>query len=54
MANRKTTNIEVRKNNRNSIYRYIRKADVTSNPNISYDLKISLPTVTQNTKELIE
>ena len=54
MINKKSTNMEVKKNNRNSIYRYIRKSDVTSNPDISYDLKMSLPTVTQNTKELIE
>lgn len=54
MANKKTTNMEVKKNNRNNIYRYIRRRDLTSNPDISYDLKISLPTVTQNTKELIQ
>lgn len=54
MANKKNTNMEIKKNNRNNIYRYIRKLDVTSNPEISYNLKISLPTVTQNTKELIE
>lgn len=54
MANAKTTNIEVKKTNRNRIYRYIRKTEVTSNPDIAYDLKVSLPTVTQNTKEFIE
>ncbi len=54
MANKKATNIEVKKNNRNNIYRYILRTDVTSNPEISYDLKISLPTATQNTRELIE
>lgn len=54
MANKKSTNIEVKKNNRNNIYRYIRKHDVTSNPDIAYNLKISLPTVTQNTKEMIQ
>lgn len=52
--NKISTNMEIKKNNRNKIYRYIRKSDVTSNPDISYDLKISLPTVTQNTKELID
>lgn len=54
MENKKSTNIEVKKNNRNNIYRYIRKHDVTSNPDIAYNLKISLPTVTQNTKEMIQ
>ena len=48
------TNMEVKKNNRNRIYRYICKCRTASNPDISYALKISLPTVTQNTKELIE
>lgn len=54
MGNKKATNMEVKKNNRNHIYRYIRRLKVTSNPEISYALKISLPTATQNTKELIE
>lgn len=50
----KATNIEVKKNNRNQIFRYICECDTVSNPDISYELKISLPTVTQNTKELLE
>lgn len=50
----KITNIEVKKNNRNYIYRYISKCGTVSNPDIAYALKVSLPTVTQNTKELIE
>lgn len=54
MAEKRSTNMEVRKRNRNNIYRFIRRAEVTSNPDISYALKISLPTVTQNTRELIE
>lgn len=48
------TNIEVKKDNRNRIFRYICKCEKVSNPDISYELKMSLPTVTQNTKELIE
>ena len=48
------TNIEVKKNNRNRIFRYICKHDRVSNPDIAYALQISLPTVIQNTKELIE
>lgn len=51
---RQSTNIEVKKNNRNIIFRYICKHGVVSNPDISYAVKMSLPTVTQNTKELIE
>lgn len=51
---RQSTNIEVKKNNRNMIFRYICKHGVVSNPDISYAVKMSLPTVTQNTKELIE
>lgn len=54
MANAKITNIEVKKNNRNRIYRYICKCKTVSNPDIAYALKLSLPTVLQNTKELQE
>lgn len=54
MTGKKSTNMEIKKKNRNNIYRYIRRLDVTSNPDISYSLKISLPTVTQNTRELID
>lgn len=48
------TNMEIKKNNRNRIFRYISTKDITSNPDISYKLKMSLPTVTQITKELLE
>ncbi len=51
---KQATNIEVKKNNRNRIFRYICEHETVSNPDISYDIKMSLPTVTQNTKELIE
>lgn len=54
MTKTQITNIEVKKNNRNRIFRYICKHDSTSNPDIAYELKMSLPTVTQNTRELIE
>lgn len=50
----RSTNIEVKKNNRNRIFRYICRNGGTSNPDIAYALKVSLPTVTQNTKELAE
>lgn len=46
--------MEVKKNNRNRIYRYICKCKTVSNPDIAYALKLSLPTVMQNTKELLE
>lgn len=54
MTKRKATNMEVKKNNRNQIFRFVCGHDKVSNPDISYALKLSLPTVTQNTKELIE
>ena len=54
MAGNKMTNMEVKRKNRNRIYRYMQRSGVVSNPDIAYELKLSLPTVTQNTKELIE
>ncbi|MDO4333548.1 MAG: ROK family transcriptional regulator [Eubacteriales bacterium] len=46
--------MEVKKQNRNRVFRYICKHGTVSNPDISYDMKLSLPTVTQITKELME
>ncbi len=54
MINKRITNIEVKKSNRNRIFRYICKHDRVSNPDIAYELNISLPTVTQNTKDLVQ
>lgn len=54
MAKKQATNMEVKKNNRNRVFRYICKQGTVSNPDISYATKMSLPTVTQITKELIE
>lgn len=54
MEKKKITNIEVKKKNRNEVFRYICKHGTVSNPDISYNLKMSLPTATQITKELIE
>lgn len=54
MDKKQVTNIEVKRNNRNRIFRYICKNGTVSNPDISYELKMSLPTVTQITKELME
>ena len=53
MDKKKITNIEVKKKNRNEVFRYICKRGTVSNPDISYNMKISLPTATQITKELI-
>ncbi len=50
---KKITNMEVKRKNRNGVFRYICKNGTVSNPDISYHLKISLPTATQITKELI-
>lgn len=54
MEIKQATNMEIKKRNRNRIFRYICKHGTVSNPDIAYDMKMSLPTVTQITKELIE
>lgn len=54
MDKKKITNMEVKKKNRNDVFRYLCKNGMVSNPDISYALKLSLPTTTQITKELIE
>lgn len=54
MEKKQATNMEVKKKNRNHVFRYICRNGTVSNPDISYDMKMSLPTVTQITKELIE
>lgn len=53
MDKKKITNMEVKKKNRNEVFRYICKHGTVSNPDISYNMKISLPTATQITKELM-
>lgn len=53
MDKKKITNMEVKKKNRNEVFRYICRHEIVSNPDISYNMKISLPTVTQITKELV-
>lgn len=53
MDKKKITNMEVKKRNRNEVFRYICKQGTVSNPDISYNMKISLPTATQITKELM-
>ena len=54
MDKKKITNMEVKRKNRNEVFRYICRKGMVSNPDISYELKLSLPTATQITKELIE
>lgn len=53
MDEKKITNMEVRKKNRNAVFRYICKHGTVSNPDVAYNVKISLPTATQITKELL-
>lgn len=50
----KATNIEIKKINRNNIYRIVLAKGNTSKQEIAYQLKISIPTVSQNLNELIE
>lgn len=54
MDKMRNTNMQVKKKNRNDVFRYICRMGMVSNPDISYALKLSLPTATQITKELIE
>lgn len=53
MINQKTSNIEVKKLNKSLIYDYIYKNGQLSKQDIAYSLNMSLPTVTQNLKELL-
>lgn len=53
MGQKKETNMEVKKRNRNRVFRYICRQGTVSNPDIAYATQMSLPTVTQITKELI-
>lgn len=48
----KGTNKEIKKKNRNRIFRYVSRTGRSSNPAIAYALQMSLPTVLQNTREL--
>ena len=54
MDKKKITNMEVKRKNRNDVFRYICRSGIVSNPDISYALKLSLPTATQLTKALME
>lgn len=50
----RVNNIEVKKINRNQVYRYVNKHGRVSKSDIATALHISVPTVLQNTNELIE
>lgn len=54
MAAERASSIEVKKINRNNIYRYLYRRDPISMNELASALKLSLPTVTQNLKELQE
>ncbi len=54
MASKSVNSIEVKKMNRNTIYKFLYRREPMSIQEISYSLKMSLPTVTQNIKELQE
>lgn len=54
MVRKRASNIEVKKINRNQIFRYVNKHDRVSKPDISAELGISMPTVLQNINELIK
>lgn len=54
MVNKRASNIEVKKINRNQIFRYVNKYERVSKPDIASALRISMPTVLQNINELIE
>jgi N-acetylglucosamine repressor len=54
MKKNRVSNPEVKKINRNQIYRYVNKYEKVSKPDIASTLGISMPTVLQNIKELTE
>lgn len=54
MAARTVNSMDVKKINRNAIYKFLYKHEPISIQEIAYSLKMSLPTVTQNLKELQE
>ncbi|GMQ58088.1 ROK family transcriptional regulator [Vallitalea sediminicola] len=54
MIKKRASNVEVKKINRNRIFRYLNKYDRVSKPDISSELGISMPTVLQNINELMK
>lgn len=53
MKDHKITAMKIKRKNQNLIFRCLRKLGTVSNPDLAYELNLSLPTVTQNTRELI-
>lgn len=53
MPSKRASNIEVKKINRNRIFRYVNKYERVSRPDIASALGISTPTVLQNINELL-
>ncbi|NDL68364.1 ROK family transcriptional regulator [Clostridiales bacterium F-3ap] len=51
---KRVSNIEVKKINRNRIFRYVNNRERTSKPEVAAALGISMPTVLQNVNELME
>ncbi|WHH56807.1 ROK family transcriptional regulator [Petroclostridium sp. X23] len=54
MASNRANSIEVKRINRNAIYKFLYRHEPISIQEIAYSLNLSLPTVTQNLKELQE
>lgn len=54
MSERRVSNMEIKRINRNRIFRYVNNNERVSKPDISAALGISIPTVLQNINELIE
>ncbi|MCC8179328.1 MAG: ROK family transcriptional regulator [Planctomycetes bacterium] len=54
MAKTGSSNMDVKKANRNRIFRLIHRCSGISKPEIAHSLQISLPTVLQNVKSLLE
>lgn len=54
MVQKRASNIEVKKINRNQIFRYVNKCSRVSKPDIAFALRISMPTILQNINELID
>lgn len=46
--------IDIKQNNRNKIYFYIREKELVTRQDIAYDLQLSLPTITQNLDYLLK
>jgi len=53
MTENRRTNHDIKRINKNRIFRYVISHGRTSNPEMAYELKMSLPTVMSNVKELL-